>query len=101
MIWMILALVTLQVSPKSFMAGSDVRVMCRVEPHADNRTIEAGIGEYMRSARQLDGADSKRTFEFWFKRVPCGAPVAYCVVHQTRGRYEVKQQQLTIAGCDY
>lgn len=94
-----LSLVTLLVSPTSLMEGGTVRVMCRVTPHADNRSVEAGIGEYMRSARQLDGAASKRTFEFWFKQVPCGSEVAFCVVHQTRGRYEVQQRPLTMAGC--
>ena len=100
MIWMILALVTLQVSPTTFMAGANVRVVCKVTPHADNRTVEAGVGEYMRSARQLDGAASRKTFEFWFPHVPCGTEMAFCVVHQTRGRSVVQQRQLTVAGCE-
>jgi hypothetical protein len=96
----VLSLLTIQVSPVNLMEGGTVRIMCRVEPHADNRTIEAGVGEYMRSARQLDGADSKRTFEFWFKSVPCGTGQAFCVVYQTRGRTTIQQRALTVAGCE-
>lgn len=96
-----LSLVTLQVAPTQFMEGATVRVMCRVTPNADNRTIEAGVGEYMRSARQLDGDRSRRTYEFFFPSVPCGTEIAFCVVHQTRGRFESKQQKLTVAGCDW
>ena len=101
MLWLLLtALLTIQVSPTSLMAGSTVRVVCKVEPHADNRTVEAGVGEYMRSARQLDGAASRKTFEFWFSHVPCGTEAAFCVVHQTRGRSTVQQRPLQVAGCD-
>ena len=100
MIWMLaLSLVTLLVSPTSLMEGGTVRVMCRVTPHADNRSVEAGIGEYMRSARQLDGAASPRTHEFWFSKVPCGSEVAFCIVYQTQGRYEVRQQKLAVMNC--
>lgn len=100
MIWLLaLSLVTIVVSPTSLMQGGTVRVMCRVTPHADNRAVEAGVGEYMRSARQLDGAASKRTYEFFFPQVPCGAEAAFCVVYQTKGRYDMQQRALTVAGC--
>lgn len=95
-----LSLLTIHVTPTSFMAGATVRIMCRVVPHADNRSVEAGVGDYMRSARHLEGARAAQTHEFVFPSVPCDTDVAFCAVYQTKGRFEVKQQKLTVAGCD-
>jgi hypothetical protein len=66
---------TLAVSPAHSFAPATMRIRARLEPNADNRvlTIVAdGPDFYRRSDVPLEGEDSPRTFELWFKDVPAG-----------------------------
>lgn len=72
--------VTVRVTPQVLMGGATVFVTCRVAPHAGNRELRAGIGNYTETGRQLEGLDAPITHMFKFEHLPCDAEGAYCAV---------------------
>src|SRR4051794_18547567 len=62
-------LLQLRLSGRILPAQSDLSVIVRVEPDADNRalTVLVDSADYLRSSsEQLDGADEARAHQFWF-----------------------------------
>jgi hypothetical protein len=66
---------TIAVSPAQSFAPAFLRVRIRVDPHADNRSLEviADSGGFYRSSEiQLEGDRSPATFEIQLRDVPQG-----------------------------
>src|SRR5256885_15418207 len=67
--------ITIAVSPRQSIGPTNLTVRLRVEPDADNRTLEvaADSGEFYRSSMiQLDGEHAARTVFVEFRGVPSG-----------------------------
>lgn len=62
-------------SPVVAFAGSDLRVVVRVQPDAGNRRLQLSIDAptfYASTERQLDGVDGARAHTFNVKELPAG-----------------------------
>ena len=93
--------VTIAVLGRFVQAGTgQVRVTCRVARHPDNRLLVIGIENYTSSDFQIEGENSRITFERWFTHIPCEATGAYCDLHDNHERHEVMRLSLTIVGCE-
>jgi hypothetical protein len=89
------------VSPRVMMAGSAVRVTCRVPRHSANRSVTWGFTDWTTSTRQLDGESSMITWTLELKRVPCDPGEAFCVVARVGARQpERASSHVEVAGCD-
>lgn len=92
--------VSIKVTPQTVMAGGTIRVTCTVPRDPANRMLEVGLYPVQSSQRQLDGADARVTWEFYFDHVPCTAERAVCLLH-AQGKGDVFQEAtVLVAGCD-
>lgn len=67
--------ITIAVSPRRSIGPTNLTVLLRVAPNADNRTLEvaADSGDFYRSSQiQLDGDRASRTVWVEFRGVPSG-----------------------------
>lgn len=92
-------LVSIKVLPRVVMAGGAMRITCKVPRRAENRKLAAGIANYTSTERQLDGEESRITWEFLFDHMPCGVGPAFCAVSGT-DRDQLATQPIEIAGCE-
>lgn len=94
---------SLRVNPLAVLVGQSSWLTCRVTPDTRNRKLHFGIAGSERedSQRDLDGYDAPITWgPFEFKRLPCGAGPAYCIVERQGERPLQAMQQMVIGGCD-
>ncbi|BCS34256.1 hypothetical protein TBR22_A34850 [Luteitalea sp. TBR-22] len=62
-------------SPVVAFAGSDMRIVVRVQPEAGNRRLQLSVDAatfYASTERQLDGLDGARAHTFNLKELPAG-----------------------------
>jgi len=64
-----------------------------------NRRLEVAVLGYTSSTRQLDGEDSRITFEFPFAHIPCGVEEVACQVIGTDGS-KIARQRVEVKGCE-
>lgn len=101
LVWLALSRPVVTVTPSVIFAGGTVRVTCRVPRDARNRSVTLGLDPVTSSAHQLDGEDSRVTWDLLVTHVPCEAERAFCVVTQVNpaGRITL-ETPLIVAGCD-
>lgn len=92
--------VSVSVYPSVIMAGGELRLRCRIAPHPDNRLLEYGIQNVASSQRDLDGDQSRLTWEAPYPHIPCDAGSAYCAIYRINAGWLESRQPFTIAGCD-
>jgi hypothetical protein len=100
--------VSIRVSAHSIMAGSSVRVTCRVPRNPENRGLTALLtgsedpnGLVYRSMfDQMDGESTRPTHEFTFTKVPCDVDLAACVLERQGSPNAVVRESLVVGGCD-
>ncbi len=92
--------VRLDVNPLVLQSGGTVRVTCRVPRHALNREVVWGFENYLADTRQLDGEESRITWEAFFTHMPCDAGNAFCEVKRADGTKARLTQHVEIAGCE-
>lgn len=85
--------IAIVVSPRVMMAGSTLRLTCRVTPHPDNRKLRAGFTNWTETERDLKGAEAPITHQFMWNRVPCEPGEGFCTLVRTT---EVKRSALNI-----
>jgi hypothetical protein len=93
----------IRVSPQAILAGNSTWLTCRVSPDDKNRKLLFGIAGSERegSERQLDGSKAPITWgPIEFKRIPCGAGPAYCIVERVEGRPLQAIEQINVGGCE-
>lgn len=91
---------SVSVYPRIVMAGSAMRVTCRVPRRAVHRWISWGIDGLGTSTRQLDGLDAPITFERLFEHVSCNTGPAVCEVTDNLGRTLVASADFEIVSCE-
>lgn len=91
---------TIRLSSPALLPGGFERVTCRVPRDAANRNLSIGLTNYTSSDFQLDGEESRITFQVDFPHVPCEATSAYCLVTRNDASVLRVQQAITIAMCD-
>lgn len=93
--------VAVSVYPSAIIVGGELRLRCRVEPHADNRRIEYGIQNVANSQRDLDGENAPITWQPRnYTHIPCEAGAAYCAVYRVNKGWLEDVRPFTIGGCD-
>lgn len=92
--------VTLTVYPRVVLAGSGVRVQCRVLRHESNRAVTWGFTEWTSTSRQLDGATARITWESTYDHVPCEPGAAFCAVERVGKPPIVLTRTLVVTGCE-
>lgn len=92
--------IAIKVSPQVVAAGGTIRVTCTVPRDAANRMLEVGLYPVQSSQRQLDGADARVTWEFYFDHVPCAAERAVCLLHAQGKGDAFQEATVLVAGCD-
>jgi len=93
----------IRVYPQAVLQGNSVFLTCRVSPDDRNRKLLFGIAGSERegSERQLDGSKAPITWgPMEFKRMPCNAGPAYCIVERQGERPLQAMEQLTVGGCE-
>jgi hypothetical protein len=89
--------------PQAILVGNSTWLTCRVTPDSRNRKLLFGIAGSERegSERQLDGDKAPITWgPTEFRRIPCGAGPAYCIVERQGERPLQAMEQLNVGGCD-
>lgn len=100
-LWMLVARVTIAVTPRVMQVGATIRITCTVPRHADNRWLTIAVpGSGYSSTRQLDGEAEKITHVAYVQHMECGEQVAVCDVADNLDRHFVASTQLTVAGCE-
>ena len=89
----------LTVYPHVVFAGHGVRVTCRVPRHDTNRAVSWGFEHWTSTTRQLDGAQSRMTWETIYNHVPCNPGRAFCAVERVGGRTTYTTAPLRVVGC--
>ncbi len=92
--------ISLDVTPHVLFAGREVRITCRVMRNALNREVQWGFENYLSDTRQLDGEDSRITWEAWFPHMPCDPGRAFCQVKRADSTYGYVSQNVEVAGCE-
>jgi hypothetical protein len=90
---------TLQVSPRSSFAPSNLQVLVRLAPDDDNRsiTIEADSEEFFRSSQiPLEGRHAPRSVLVAFRALPGGEYRVTASVFGSRGDRRARAQQRVI-----
>ncbi|SRR6266851_7739077 len=80
--------ITMAVSPRQSFSPTNLTVRVRVQPNADNRTLEvvADSAEFYRSSQiQLDGERAERRVVVEFRGVPSGEYEVYGVLFNGAG----------------
>ncbi len=91
----------IRLNPQVLMPGASTWLTCRVTPHEDNRKLAYGIAGVHSSERQLEGSKAAITWgPVEFKKLPCGAGPAYCIVERVNGRPLQAMATLEIAPCN-
>jgi hypothetical protein len=79
--------------------ASDLSVVVRIEPAADNRTITVVVdsADYLRaSSRELEGADAPVAHQFWFKHLPEGDYSVVATLDGAKGIREVASAEVQV-----
>lgn len=89
--------ITIAVSPRRSIGPTNLTVLLRVEPNADNRALEvvADSGDFYRSSQiQLDGDRAARTVYVEFRGVPSGEyQISGALLNSVGRRRGLAQQQ--------
>jgi hypothetical protein len=88
--------ITMAVSPRQSIGPTNLTVRVRVEPNADNRTLDivADSGEFYRSSQvQLEGERAARTVVVEFRGVPSGEYQVSGVLRNSLGRSRATTRQ--------
>lgn len=91
--------VSIKVSPHVVMADQAVRVQCRVVRDPANRGLFIGLSPYTSSFEQLDGEQSRVTWEETYAHVPCDVTGAFCDLRAVNSGPIVVREAVTVAGC--
>ncbi len=79
----------LTVTPKITTAPATVKVIATIDRNSANRAlvVQADSGDYFRSSTiQLDGADTARMYEIWFRALPPGDYEITALVENNQGK---------------
>lgn len=91
----------IRLNPQVVMPGASTWLTCRVTPDDKNRTLLYGIAGVQASERQLDGSKAAITWgPIEFKKIPCGAGPAYCIVDRQGDKPLQATATLEVAGCE-
>lgn len=93
------ARVSIAVAPRTFMAGSSVRITCTVPKDATNRWLGMGVTGYTSSEINLEGAEAPVTRSMYFHHVPCDTGNAWCEVIDAMGNHYTSTKELVVGGC--
>lgn len=91
--------VTIHLYPNVIFAGQAARITCRVRPDHDNRGLQMGFTDYLSDGFQLDGEDSRITWQATFEHIPCNPGDAFCAVTRRTG-LKMVHMTLAVHGCD-
>ena len=91
---------TLKVSQSVCMAPCDARVIVRVEPEDANRNLKVEVDGPMATSteRQLDGKESRITWEFWFKHLTVGEYEIRAILERQGDKPKVERTTLIVKG---
>lgn len=92
--------VTIDVMPRTLLAGGSIRLRCRVPRDAANRRLEFGVEGYRSSQEDLDGENARVFWETIIEHVPCDPGPAYCAVQTNQDKWYRAAADLTVAGCE-
>lgn len=90
---------TITVSPRVMFVGADVRVTCRVPRHPDNRALKIGFEFWTTKFIQLEGEQSRITFDFYLRGILCDPGRAFCLVSRPNETLQVTTN-VVVTGCD-
>lgn len=91
----------LKSSARVLAEGGSLQLTCHVPRSEDNRWVELGIEGYRSSTIEMEGANSPKTFQILFNRVPCGVGAAYCNVGGIPGSHVMSTKlPVLVSGCE-
>lgn len=82
------------------MAGSLLRIVCKVPRHPENRLLIYGVPNYTQSERQLNGANSQISWQVDIPAIPCEAERAFCTVRTLGFEDATDAKTIQVAGCE-
>lgn len=88
------------VYPRTLLAGSALRLTCRVPRDADHRWLDMGIAGLRTSGVPLDGESAAVTHPMLIEHVPCGEEEAFCLVQGATGKPQQVVTRFVVSGCD-
>lgn len=93
--------VSIRVKPQVIFHDTSFWLTCLVPPDSRNRVLDYGVVDFREhSQRQLDGLQSRITWQFLIEHVPCDVGPAYCQVGRSDGSWERAIADIQIAGCN-